>query len=280
MGFTDFLKPALPVIGGIGGAIFGGPVGALAGAGIGAGVSGILAAGDNNQLQRDIARQNIDMQELFAKEGIRWRVADAQAAGIAPLAALGANTASFSPVSVGDDGSTQAWGNLAGALSNAGQDVSRAAAAKMTKEEQLLVSKKIASADLSLEGQALDNQIKATQLRRLNAPGSPPGLPGQANEGNLGQGNVSSGPGESYTIPSYHYMKNADGTLSPVPSEAYQQHAQDMLGPSIDWQVRNLILPMFGAHKPEYPKEALPEGADKWYWTGRVWAPRYKRVLP
>ena len=48
------------------------------------------------------AADNIKHQKEFAQHGIRWKVKDAQEAGIHPLAAIGANTQSFAPVSVGD----------------------------------------------------------------------------------------------------------------------------------------------------------------------------------
>lgn len=42
-------------------------------------------------------------QEKFAKHGVRWRVADAQAAGIHPLAALGMSPNQATPVTIGAD---------------------------------------------------------------------------------------------------------------------------------------------------------------------------------
>lgn len=46
-------------------------------------------------------RENIAYQKEFAQQGIRWKVADATKAGLHPLAALGANTHSFTPSVVG-----------------------------------------------------------------------------------------------------------------------------------------------------------------------------------
>lgn len=53
--------------------------------------------------QAAMAQQNIDLQKEFAQHGISWKVADARAAGISPLAAMGANTYSFSPVYLGGE---------------------------------------------------------------------------------------------------------------------------------------------------------------------------------
>ena len=47
------------------------------------------------------ARQDRKMQKEFAQHGVRWRVADAEAAGIHPLAALGMPATQATPVGVG-----------------------------------------------------------------------------------------------------------------------------------------------------------------------------------
>lgn len=65
------------------------------------------------------ADANAALQREFAQQGIRWKVADAKAAGIHPLYALGASTIGASPVYAGDSG-------LAGGIRDMGQDVSRA----------------------------------------------------------------------------------------------------------------------------------------------------------
>lgn len=44
------------------------------------------------------ANKQMDMQKKFAKKQIQWRAADARAAGIHPLAALGASGAQYQPV--------------------------------------------------------------------------------------------------------------------------------------------------------------------------------------
>lgn len=63
------------------------------------------------------ARREWRRQKEFAKMGIRWKVADAAAAGIHPLYALGANTISYSPSRIGTDLQTP--------ISNMGQNVAR-----------------------------------------------------------------------------------------------------------------------------------------------------------
>lgn len=79
--------------------------------------------------QRKAVHEQMDAQREFAQMGVRWKVADAKAAGIHPLYALGANTQSFSPISVGGS-------PMASALGDMGQDIGRAVAANQSKQER------------------------------------------------------------------------------------------------------------------------------------------------
>lgn len=110
------------------------------------------------------AEKNAEMQREFAQQGIRWKVADAKAAGIHPLAALGTNTVSFSPVSVGSD-----FGSM-------GQDISRAVNATRTATERD-DAYTAAVKSLDIENKGLQNQLLASQIRKINQTGTPPPLP-------------------------------------------------------------------------------------------------------
>ena len=71
--------------------------------------------------------QEYERQKEFAQNGIRWKVADAKAAGIHPIFAIGANTPTYSPqAAVGSD-----YG-----LSNVGQNIGRAIEAGQTRYER------------------------------------------------------------------------------------------------------------------------------------------------
>lgn len=59
---------------------------------------------------------NMNTQKQYAQNGIQWRVEDAKKAGIHPLAALGAHTTSFTPISVGSE--------LGDAMQRIGQNLS------------------------------------------------------------------------------------------------------------------------------------------------------------
>lgn len=128
-------------------------------------VGGILGLG----ARKSEAAADRQMQLDAAQNQVQWRVADATKAGLHPLAALGMNPVSMSPVAVGD---------VAGTMSNIGQDIGRAVDAGSTKTQQ---AGRLATmiAQTQLEGLGLDNDIKraelASRVRRSLGPaaGSP-----------------------------------------------------------------------------------------------------------
>lgn len=133
----------------------------------------IIAAGASlaggilgNSSKQSAQRREYERQKEFAQNGIRWRVADAKAAGLHPLAALGVNTTSYSPQAVvGDD-----YG-----LSSMGQDIGRAIEAKQTRDERK------AAADLQqdlawlqvenmrLQNQQLRQEMDMTALQYIDS---------------------------------------------------------------------------------------------------------------
>lgn len=113
------------------------------------------------------ASKQSKLQEKFAKRAIQWKVADAKAAGIHPLYALGAQTTSYSPVSVGD---------VSSGLSNAGQDISRAVEAARSPEDRVNTYQRTVEA-LTLKRMSLENDLLASKIRTINQPGTPPGTP-------------------------------------------------------------------------------------------------------
>lgn len=113
----------------------------------------------------DNAKEQMRMQKVFAKNAIRWKVEDAASAGIHPLYALGANTATYQPVSVGTD--------LASIGSNIGRalDVDRTGAEKGQAFDNSVRA-------LTLQKMGLENDLLASQLRTVNQAGHPPTRPG------------------------------------------------------------------------------------------------------
>lgn len=127
------------------------------------------AAEEQNRVAAEQAEKNRQMQIQFAKEGVRWKVDDARAAGIHPLYALGANTVSYSPVSVGGSADT----SLGSSIASAGQDISRAMNATRTAEERDDAFSKTVQ-DLQLKRLGLENDLLASKIAQLRASSNPP----------------------------------------------------------------------------------------------------------
>jgi len=106
----------------------------------------------NAQAQENALRQEA-LQKEFAQSGIQWKVGDAKAAGIHPLYALGANTVSYSPSTVG------ATPNNFDFLGDVGQNVGRAIQATQSNPARIQALQ-LTAAQLQNEGLKLDNDLK------------------------------------------------------------------------------------------------------------------------
>lgn len=243
-------------------------------------LGGIL--GQNKQ--EKIAKQNIQLQKDFAQQGIQWKVADAKAAGIHPLYALGAQTHSFAPVSVGD--------SLSPALANAGQDIGRAinATSDGTTRQAAIAQ---ATTRLALERAGLENELLRSQIRRNNSAGTPPPVPTPGTRwGMPGQGDttIPDIPGikiaphtvtgrsptdthsEAGTIPDVGWVNNSWGGISPVPSKDVKERIDDIMPAEWMWALRNMITPNIpgnARHPNERDQPPLPPGYDAWVWDPR-----------
>lgn len=140
------------------------------------GIGAILnhnATKDANAMAQYNADRNINLQREFAQSGIQWKVADAEAAGIHPLFALGANTHSFSPVSVGTTANTA----IGDAVSGMGQDITRAVNATRSGEARDTAFTKTVQA-LGIEKAQLENEVLkaslASSVQRLKQQANPP----------------------------------------------------------------------------------------------------------
>lgn len=126
------------------------------------------------EADKQLQAQNIANQKEFAQQGIRWKVADAQAAGLHPLAALGAQTSSFSNVVGGDIPIAKTdFGGM-------GQDIGRAIDAGSTQgERQDRMGQAIARTAqvFSLEKMNLENELLKSAVAKSNAQLGP-ALPG------------------------------------------------------------------------------------------------------
>lgn len=241
--------------------------GLLAGATLASGLIGsaISYSGSKKSAaaQRDLFNRNVANQKEFAQNGIQWKVQDAKKAGIHPLAALGANTMSYTPISVGDTSSGSG-------LQNMGQDVSRAIYASANKAQRQ-------SSELQLENQSLQNELLKTEIvsaqRRLSQTG--PAMP----EVKVNPSERTASPSMSHLhqqsgdIPYTGFAKTPTG-LTPVPSSDVKNRIEDQLLPELKWGVDNYFRPMFSnQNKP--PRKALPKGFKDWeYQVGsQEWRP-------
>lgn len=237
--------------------------------------TGLNYLGDQQQSRIAGQQRNREtaLQKEFAQNGLRWKVEDARRAGIHPLAALGATGASYSPVSVGDTGGGTAMSNL-------GQNLTRAVSATRTQEERQSASLALIASQKQIEGLDLDNQIKASQLRQMNTsapafPGSETFIPGQGNSGlikNQPLQRTGAMPGASHSEPGAVVDVGWAATptgLVPVPSKDFKERAEDMMVPEIMHSIRNNLMPNFGGgSKPPVPGD--------WEWS--FWNQEYQPV--
>lgn len=121
--------------------------------------------------EKELQAQNIANQKEFAQQGIRWKVADAQAAGLHPLAALGAQTSSFSNVVGGNyDIPKTDFGGM-------GQDIGRAitAGSSQTERSDRMGAAIARTAQVfSLEKMNLENELLKSSIAKERATTPPP----------------------------------------------------------------------------------------------------------
>lgn len=218
---------------------------------LGAIVSGLgsLASG---LFGKSSADKNIKLQKQFAQEGIQWKVADAKKAGIHPLAALGAQTHSFAPVSAGDGGFAQA-----------GQDLGRAIDATRSKPERL-DAYTAETQRLTVQRMGLENELLASKIAKVKQAGSPPAMPSGAQNANLipGQGDspgiedkamerqgwVPDDPGrEAGAISDTGFARSTigHGGYAPVMSKDAKDRLDDDTPGVIAWNIRNRLPQSF-----------------------------------
>lgn len=235
--------------------------------------SGLFGANRAEKAADDQAR----LQRQFAQNAIQWKVADARKAGVHPLYALGAQTTSYQPVSVGDP--------LPGALHDMGQDISRAVAA--TSPESVRTG---TLAQLAVERAGLENELLRTQIGKLKAPAVGPGFPGDETIID-GQGNalikknplpmVRTRPGSEFkepgAVPDVGWAKTPTGFV-PIPSLDVKQRIEDNLPHEWSHYFRNNILPAlpFGAGRMSPPFPARP--GERWVYEAGEY--RLKPVKP
>lgn len=241
-------------------------LGALLGAGLNIAGS-LFGAKQDRKAAAQASALEYQRQKEFAQTGIRWKAKDAEKAGISKLYALGANTTSYAPSSVGGS-------NLAGAMGAAGQDLGRAIGATASTPER---GGQLATqvAQTQLEGLKIDNEIKradlASKIQTQNQPGNPPGIndantvpqiPGQGNYIVLQKKIAPSSPGQdqrSFGVsPEVDMYRTKHGYSPEVPSDLGEAQESQPLA-AAQWFMRNKIAPALSDAWKTYPYEA-PEG--------------------
>lgn len=198
MGLGSFLKKTVGTIGGgIVGGLLGGPVGAIAGASIGNAYDSSKATDKQNALAQSQYDQNVALQKEFAQNSMQWRVDDAKKAGLHPMAALGIQGSSFTPLQTIGYAQDNSASNLMNAISDMGQSVNYASTkAKDNQQQQVAVRLAQEGVELQNEGLRLDNEYKRWQLlqametgtsQALRSPSAPP----------TAENNLISGQGDS-----------------------------------------------------------------------------------
>jgi len=227
-----------------------------------------------NQIhERQMRQKEYEQQKEFAQSGIQWKVKDAAKAGVHPLYALGANTNSYAPQSVG---STPTPSGDFGYLADAGQHLGRGIAATTSNQNNTDAFTR-AVQTVQLEGLGLDNDIKraelASKVATTNQAGMPPGIPGVSTrwllEGQPG-GEIDysrkqspAEPGAPFqtagAAPDVMFTRTNTGGYAPVmPENVQEAYENDMVG-RWQWMLRNRLIPAYGQY-PNIPHEKGVEG--------------------
>lgn len=272
---------------------------------VGSVVGGVLGLQGQKQSAANaekLNQLNYEHQKEFAKNGIRWKVADTKAAGLHPLAALGASTAQYTPATaIGD---SPDWSFLA----DAGQSIGRAVDAKRTQQERVeQQQKQDAAFALKAENQKAENDLIRAQtasiqqdmvLRQAKAAEQAvrtqqqvPPMPSLAPDGSLmpGQSNATSPGGieskpaeivvndpqtrtaEAGSHPDKRWLRTSTGGYQPVRSEAAQNALEDDVVGSFRYDMRNGLANMANSQDNAPPRAFLPDGGRGnyfWFWDG------------
>lgn len=249
-----------------------------------------------NRLQMQNAEADRALQRQFATEGIRWRVADAKAAGLHPLFALGAQLPSSSPTTfIPGTGSDP----MGGAIADASQHLGRAIESTRTGPER--VQERLG--ELAITRAELENDLLRSQnalLIQQSNPPMPSAVPASAPfpeaAGDLAKSGLMVSPASSHiqekplerVVPNPQNPTQEPGALAdvgfvktptgyaPVPSKDAKERIEDQLIPEAMWAIRNHLLPSFGAGNPP-PLSMLPDDAYSWkfdVWR-QEWQPYY-----
>lgn len=241
-------------------------------ASIAGGLLGQDAAHDTMKSNEAMFGANQDMQREFAQSGIQWRVEDAKKAGIHPLAALGAQTHSFSPISM----SQTPDNSLGQGIAQAGQDLSRAYYATRSPEAR---TAQVAEG-LKLENMQLQNDLLRSQVNRMNSAQVGPGIPGVETVPNKITASRAGAPSqEAGQVTDLGFAQTKTG-LVPVPSKDVKERIEDNIIQEFMWALRNNIMPNLGggdAPSKDYGWNPINQEYQKGYNFWREFKKSYRK---
>lgn len=236
----------------------------LAAAGVSAASNLIGGRKDRKAIKRANAA-NMNQQREFAQMGVRWRVADAQAAGLSPLAAMGVSTPgpSFSvmPESRGDE------------VRGMGQDISRAIQAGLSAPER-------EEFKLRRERMLMENQLLKHQLSQVQNPVPLPST--VVNPVQLNAAEVRNPWQEAGMYPSVTYMRSPSGLVPIMPPLLAEALESDEVNQK-QWLIRYKGAPNVAPRESPDPRKAREFGSDKvgfvWNFKKQEWVPMSTREL-
>lgn len=197
--------------------------------------SGFFGGGGSEGLSRDDQRfladfqwkqslRNESFQQEMARNGISIRAADAERAGLHPLAALGISPSSGGGFGTAFGGSPASRGPspFADSLRSMGQDVSRAAAAVSSREQRMAMA-------LDLENKQLNNDymremIENASWERMRQVGPPFPTPPKPQN-------------------AFKSVRNADGSISKIPTDEASMAIGNNFWRNLDWNISNKLMP-------------------------------------
>lgn len=178
-------------------------VGTIIGAGL-----GLLGGALSNISNKDRADESYDRQKEALQNSVRWRVADAKAAGIHPLYALGQAPMNIAPMAFED--------KLGPALADAGQGLSSTISRMETPHQKAMAFmdyEVAASVRDKNDAEALYFRTMANKNMQAGQTGIAPGLGIQPEDGQMpnppGQGMINLKPAEQLSMKKGHEESSA-----------------------------------------------------------------------